>query len=305
MAPARTTCSSASRRLLLSIPLVALLHGTGAAAGDFGRAAPCSDEFHPCALRLAQQAPPGQPASLPGPPDRRVQVAPDQWPWSSIGQINVVFGPAQRGMCTGTLTGPRQVVTAAHCLFNTRMNDWAKPANVHFQVGQPGEKSFKHSVAENFVVSPQFKYRIEDRPRYDLIAPDAIEHDWAIVSLVDALDLKPVPIRPIQQGLLPAQGSGDEVALAGYGIDHRFILSVHKGCAARIRPPDAGPITHSCEAVHGVSGGPILLLHDGNAMLIGVHSSVEQQSASQAGYPTAAGRGAPASAFEKAASGSK
>jgi V8-like Glu-specific endopeptidase len=37
--------------------------------------------------------------------DRRVQIHSDQWPWSSVGRINVIAGTA-RGLCTGTLIAP-------------------------------------------------------------------------------------------------------------------------------------------------------------------------------------------------------
>jgi hypothetical protein len=172
---------------------------------------------------------------------------------------------------------------------------------VHFVVGQSGEKFFGHSIAESFVTSPQFKFKIEDRPRYDYIASDMIKNDWAIVTLRDALGAKPVPIKAVQSVDLPASGSGEEVALAGYGQDRQYVLSVHKGCPAKIDWPDAGSITHMCDSAPGQSGGPILLLRDGNAALIGIHSANVQRFESQVGYQALAGRGASASAFEKAA----
>jgi protease YdgD len=290
------------------LPIVAagVVAGTAAPA-VVGAVAGCAErESQDCSVRLAQLAPPsGHPTGLLGPKDRRVRIGPDEWPWSAIGRINVVSGPSQRGLCTGTLTGPRQVVTAAHCLFNSRVNDWARPDSVHFVIGQSGEKFFGHSVAESFVTSPQFKFKMEDRPRYDYIAQDQIKNDWAIITLRDAFSVKPVPIKAVANAEFAEAATGEQVALAGYGVDHQYVLSVHKGCAAKVDWPDAGSISHMCDSAPGESGGPILLLRDGDAALIGIHSANAQRFQSQVGYQAITGRGASASGFEKAAGASQ
>src|SRR5262249_40919160 len=73
-----------------------------------------------------QSAPTSRPSGILGSTDHRVPLTPDAWPWSSIGRVNVVQGPSHRGFCTGALIGPRQVLTAAHCLFDTRLNTFVK-----------------------------------------------------------------------------------------------------------------------------------------------------------------------------------
>jgi hypothetical protein len=50
-----------------------------------------------------------------------------------------------------------------------------------------------HSVVESFVKSPDFAYRLEERPRWDAIDPKMIRRNWAILSLRDELPVKTNP----------------------------------------------------------------------------------------------------------------
>lgn len=42
-------------------------------------------------------SPTPRPSGILGPTDQRQTIASDKWPWTSIGRVNVIFGPASRG----------------------------------------------------------------------------------------------------------------------------------------------------------------------------------------------------------------
>src|SRR5438067_881624 len=77
-----------------------------------------------------QPAPTSYGTGILGAIDHRKPITQDAWPWVSIGRVNVIHGLGHRSYCTGTLIGPLQVLTAAHCLFDTRLNSWVKPQQV-------------------------------------------------------------------------------------------------------------------------------------------------------------------------------
>jgi hypothetical protein len=158
------------------------------------------------------------------------------------------------GSCTGTIIGPRSILTAAHCVDG-------EVATVRVWLGIPADPEI---VAQSFVMWPNFVFN----------SPSSF--DVAVVMVAEDLGRTPVFILTSRDGVV-----GETAILAGWGRDDvaastnlRAGSTVLSGVtSAALQTIFAPPSSSVCQ---GDSGGPIFLLQGGVWTQAGITSATSQ-----------------------------
>ncbi|MAZ87465.1 MAG: hypothetical protein CL693_07460 [Cellvibrionaceae bacterium] len=199
------------------------------------------------------------------PTERRIIDA-SQSPWHRIGNLSI----AGRQFCSASLIADNIVITAAHCLWNTDTQTWYPVEFIHFLAGYQQEDYVAHSRAASIHPNPAYQFDQQGQASNLL-------NDWALIELQEPvgalLGYFPLEITAAEQQYREQQ-TRSPIALAGYRRDTREALSLDQQCTL-IPTPTTLPknfLTNNCHGLSGDSGGPILIHHNQQWHLIGIHA---------------------------------
>ena len=184
--------------------------------------------------------------------------------WEAIGRLDM----QGVGFCTATLIAPDRILTAAHCLYDSRTGARIPAERLRFLAGWRTGRAEADRNINRIAIWPRFDFALG-------AGMDNVSEDIAVLEL--DRPIRSTTIHPFAVADLPPLASGGSVTVVSYARNRAEAPSIQESCRVLQQRPD-GVSIFSCEIDYGSSGSPVLAMIGGERRIVSVISARVESS---------------------------